>query len=345
MSDMLDRGTSAMTGLLQRWAERHCAAGARIEGVRRMPGHSGISFGFDIVAADGSREGIVMRLPPAGVRIKNSTDVLRLVPLLQAMTAAGIPVPAVRYHGADETWFGVPYLMVERVAGGTLPDVFDMEPGTEPPAELVTDVFRQAVDALVAIHLVDAEELLQQHWAVPMSQQADIDMWIPMLQKLEEQSLLQQGLELRDRLLATAPRSPAPGVVHGDFYSNNWMFDNSRLTAVLDWENSTLGPQMWDLGWLATMYDPECWGPSRTRIMSWTPDVETLLGWYEQSSGWRLDSPDWYRALMCYRLACITPVNLRLHRTGRRVDHVWEVFGEAMPMLFQRARDLLRGSG
>jgi aminoglycoside phosphotransferase (APT) family kinase protein len=335
-----DSDGSSIRGSLERWAHRYYSSEARIEDLRRLPGHSGISFAFDVV--EGSDiDRLVMRIPPAGVRRQNSTDVLRLPPILRTMRAAGIPVPTVRWYGADEQWFGVPYLIVERVAGSTLPDVFDMGSDVPPASEVVTTLFKEAVAALVSIHNVDSSQLAEDRWAVPVSAQEDIDMWIPLLRKADDASLVAQGLDLRQRLSGSVPHSEASGIVHGDFYSNNWMFEGARLTAVLDWENSTLGPRMWDLAWLATIYDPECWGVLRLPNMFWTPGPEALLEWYEQAGGRQPHSPDWYRALMCYRLACITPVNLRLHRSGRRVDPVWEVFGEAIPLLFERARGLL----
>jgi len=335
--------TQAIRASLERWATYHYEPNSRIDALARLPGHSGISYGFDVVSP-GYRDRLVIRVPPAGVRRKNSTDVLRFVPVLQMMTAEDIPVPAVRWYGSDERWFGVPYLIVQRVPGSTLPDVFDSSAPAPPAKPVVIEAFRKAIEILAAIHDVDAHKLIRDRWSVPTSQQADLDMWIPLLRKVDDESLIDEGLQLRQRLMDKAPSVVRGGVVHGDFYSNNWMFDGSELTAVLDWENSTLGPRMWDVGWLATIYDPACWGPMRADNMSWTPSPEKLLEWYEHASGQPLESPDWYRALMCYRLACITPVNLRLHRTGRRVDPIWEVFGEAMPRLFGQARELLKNS-
>ena len=54
---------------------------------------------------------------------------------------------------------------------------------------------------------------------------------------------------LGERLLADPPADPEPGVVHSDFYSNNWIFRDGDLAAVLDWEMVTAGDPVQDLAW------------------------------------------------------------------------------------------------
>jgi aminoglycoside phosphotransferase (APT) family kinase protein len=338
-----DRGAAWFTSRLTAWARDAAGPMAVVRNVVRMSGHSGITYGFELSTGD-SAEQLVLRVPPSGVRRSYSTDVLRLVPLLRHLAAAGVPVPRVRWHGADERFFGVPYLIVERVAGMPLPDIFTVhDPARLPSPERARACFGQAVDALAAIHATPADALRGSGWAQPMSQSEDIDLWLRLLAKSEDDEVIREGYELRRQLHRSRPATAGETVVHGDFYSNNWLFHGGRLTAVLDWENSTLASPMWDLGWLAAMYDPACWGPARAQSLTWAPPPGALLDRYERASGRALVAVGWYQALMCYRLACITPLNLRLHRTGRRVDPAWEVFGEALPYLFQRAHELLGG--
>jgi len=266
---------------------------------------------------------------------------VRLAPVLELAQSGGVPVPAVRWYSDDDIWFGTPYLMVSCVEGSPLPDVF--ESGQHYPArDRVDDIFQQAVEALAAIHRLDPSRLVEQKWAVPASRQEDILQWRGLLQKSEVPEEFRRTEELGQLLLASAPPEVSPRIVHGDFYSNNWMLDGDRLTAVLDWENTTLNDPGWDLGWMSAIYDPECWGPSRAPGMTWHPGPEDFYGWYEQSMGASVVRPHWYHALMCYRLAAITPAKVRLHRTGRRVDEVWEVFAEAIPYQLDKAFRLLQ---
>lgn len=333
-----------MEARLAEWARHHYGPQAGVESVAPMPGNAGISFGFDVIpdAAAGRREPLVIRVPPAGVRRRGNTDVLRQVPLLQALAAAGVPVPAVRWWGDDERWFGVPYLIVERLPGRSLnpfaPDAtfFDLSPSGVAP------IFRQAVDALVATHRLDWRTALA-GWEQPRSLVDEIRAWEPILAKGDDEQWIAAGFELRDALLATRPAEPEPGIIHGDFYPNNWVVDSEgRLRAVVDWEISAIGPSLLDLGWLCMMCDPDSWGPSLRDSSPWAPTVGEIVRLYEEAAGHAVADVAWYRALAGYRLAAITSLNVRLQRTGRRPpDPIWDMMGESFPFRVAQARRLV----
>lgn len=327
---------AASTELLQRWAEEHYGPGAVIEGLQPMPGHGGISFGFDVVAGDG-RDPLVVRVAPPGVQRRGNTDVLRQVPILRAMWAEGVPVAEVKWWSDDERWFGSPFFMVERILGATTFNIW--EPCDPDPAE-VGSVFRQAVDALVAIHAVPWRKHLE-GWSTPLTLEAEVRQWERTLAKAEDPSWIDEGLALRDLLLARMPPEPEPGIIHGDYYTNNWICRDGRLEAIVDWEISAIGPSWLDIGWLAMMYDPESWGPLRRPLMTWGPTAEELVAMYETTAGHPLPHASWYRALAAWRLSSITALQYRLHRSGRRPDPTWEILGEAFLPMVRKARRLL----
>lgn len=328
-----------LTADARAWAKAHYGPSAAVTRIARMPGHSGISYLLTVRTPE-VVDDLVLRVPPFGVRQQANLDVVRFAPVLQLAEANGVPVPSVRWYSRDPRWFGTPYLMVSRVDGAPLPDMFATDQ-SYPERTAVDALFQQAMTALAAIHALDPAQLLADGWAVPVSRADDIAQWTPLLQKSEVPQEVRLTEQLGAELLATAPPSVTPHVVHGDFYSNNWMLHDGRLTAVLDWENATINDPGWDLGWIATLYDPACWGPSRAPTMTWHPGPAELYSWYENAAGSAVRRPNWYQALMCYRLASITPAKVRLHRTGRRVDPIWEVFAEAIPFQLDRAFRLL----
>lgn len=169
----------------------------------------------------------------------------------------------------------------------------------------------------------------------------EIAAWEPVLGKAIDPDCVAQGLDVRDRLLTHRPAEPPPGLFHGDFFSNNWMLEDGRLHAVIDWEISGIGPSLLDLGWVWMWYDSESWGPARQPVMAWAPPAEELVAMYEEAAGRPTEDIRWYRALAGYRFGAITAINVRLHRTGRRPDPVWDVMAESFPYLPERARRLL----
>lgn len=63
------------------------------------------------------------------------------------------------------------------------------------------------------------------------------------------------------------PRAWTPGIMHGDFHVSNVMFrhDEPEIAAIVDWEMTTIGDPLLDLGWMLSLWA----GPD---------DVEDLLG-------------------------------------------------------------------
>jgi aminoglycoside phosphotransferase (APT) family kinase protein len=334
-----DRWPSA----LSRWAEAHYGPHAAVDNVRPMPGNSGISFGFDVIITDdeGRRraDSLVIRLPPPGVARRGNTDVLRQVPLLQALQSEGVPVATVRWWGEEDGFFGVPYLVVDHIPGRSL-SLFDPDPSFDLSPAGVEKLFRQALDALARIHRLDWRSRLPD-WEAPRSIEAEMRAWEPIFAKALDPEWTERGLSLAKALLATAPVEPKPGLFHGDFYANNWMFDGGRLRAVIDWEIAGVGPSLVDLGWVCMMYDPDNWGGDHRAGLAWAPAVPAIVGWYEEAAGHPVPDADWYRAFAGYRFAAITALNVRLHRTGRRPDPTWDVFGASFPSLVDHSFELL----
>ncbi len=64
---------------------------------------------------------------------------------------------------------------------------------------------------------------------------------------------------LAAELVAGVPKEPSGPVVHGDYRLDNVVLDPAdptRVAAVLDWEMSTLGDPLADLGLLLVYWQP-----------------------------------------------------------------------------------------
>ncbi len=322
---------------LERWAGVNYHEGTTITDLRAMPGHAGLSFGFTVADATGVLDRLVTRMPPKGVRRAGNTDVLRQVPLLQALRIAGVPVAEVVWWDADEQWFDVPYFMVRLLPGETYQV---REPAPVFAGVECADVMRAAVEALAEVHRVDHRVALAD-WEPPRDLTAEIDFWTPILAKAAEPEWATMGAQVRELLLARVPADPAVGVFHGDFQTNNVLFDGPRVVAVLDWEISGIGAQLLDLGWLLFMNDADSWadGAGLRRV----PAFEQIVGWYADAVGRRvsLDDVAFFRALAGYRFGVISGLNVMLHRTGKRHDPEWERIALSVPSMFERASALL----
>jgi aminoglycoside phosphotransferase (APT) family kinase protein len=335
-----------LTERLTGWAAEHVGPGARVDEVRAMPGHAGLSFGFTVTSATGDVDRLVMRMPPKGVRRAGNTDVLRQVPLLQALAAHGAPVAPMRWWSDDERWFDVPFFMVGLLPGTTFV-MRDRDARFAAGDGVVRSVFEQAVRALASCHSIDWQRDLA-GWEPVKDLRTEITFWDPILAKAAEPHWRTMGERVRDLLLDRLPTQPRVGLFHGDFQTNNVLFDadasgRPQLVAVLDWEISGLGAQLLDLGWLLMMNDPESWDPAGASALAEVPPFDDIVATYEDASGRGVDAAEvrFHRALSGFRFGAISGLNVMLHRTGKRPDEEWERIALSVPYLFGRAEELL----
>lgn len=323
--------------LLLRWARSVVLPEARVADVAAMPGNSGLSFGFRVLG-DGEQR-LVVRLAPPGVRRSRNTDVLRQVPLLQALHRAGVPVATVRWWTDDENWFGTDAVVQEYIPALPL-HLTDPKLGIHVPPEAMQPLLDRLVDTLVAIHSLPVGTLAG--WEPVRSIETELAFWEKVLVTAEDEEFIRLGTTLRGHLHNRAPTDPRIGLFHGDYQPNNVLFDGQgQVAAVVDWEISGIGPNGMDLGWLSMMCDPSCWHPDYRERMLVVEDPQRLRARYGQTAGRQIDRPDWYQAFACYRFGAIAAFNLRLHRTGRRVDPLYDAMATSIPVLFRRGTDLV----
>lgn len=145
------------------------------------------------------------------------------------------------------------------------------------------------------------------------------------------------------------PRAFEPGIVHGDYQLSNVLFSNgsSEVAAILDWELSTIGDPLLDLGHvLATWPDPQGDRPgSRRQILPWAgfPTADKLVSRYARHTSRDLSNIDWYAVLACYRFAIILEGSYARSSAGLIPDTVGTRLHSAAIRLIARAAGWLNG--
>jgi aminoglycoside phosphotransferase (APT) family kinase protein len=317
---------------LAAFCRAHCGPSARVGSVTAMPGHSGLSVGFEVEGGSGAPRH-VLRMPPDGVRHEGPSDVLRQAAVLGALRGTAVPVAPISWAGDDPGWFGRPYLVTEWLEGSTV----GLESGGELPDGLEAEAAAaQAVAALAALHALDAAALLP-GWAAASAEE-DVLRWDRFADRGADPALVALGPQVRGRLLASVPPGSRIGLRHGDYQWSNLLFDRGRLLAVLDWELASLGPVLHDLGWLCVFSDPEAW--RMEGMWSTTAPPARLAELYAEHGG-DTEALGWHRALAGYSFAIIASFNLMLHRRGKRPDPHYELLAPSIPRLLERALEVL----
>ncbi len=147
------------------------------------------------------------------------------------------------------------------------------------------------------------------------------------------------------------PQSPPATIVHGDFRLGNVMYATAapaRVVAIFDWEMSTIGDPLADLGYLSTFWvsreDPpagffEQHAVTRARGF---PSRAELVARYEQRSGRPLGDLRWYEALALWKIIVFMEGNYRRALAGSVDDPYLTSFGEAIAELAERAEAITR---
>ena len=325
---------------LERLAHAHYGEASQVTGLSGFAGsHGGLTFGFEVRDEHATLlDALVVRLSPVGVRRSGNTDVMRQVPLLRTLAAHGFPVPAIRFHGADDAFFPTAYVIFQRLPGRAF-IVWEPDPGFDLRDSAVAPLWQQAIAALARVHQFDWQQHLPA-WETPTPIENEVARWDAVLEKAAEPDWQKLGARVRESLLACGPPPSPVGLLHGDCQPGNILFDDhGRLTALLDWELSAIGAQLYDLGWLIMIGDQASWHPDWCPVNPMSP--EAMIAEYERVSGRRCDGINWYRALAGYRMAVVTGLFVRLHREGRRPDPAWERMALALPAMYARAQALL----
>jgi aminoglycoside phosphotransferase (APT) family kinase protein len=300
-------------------------------------GHAGYTFGIDLRDRSGLPSRYVLKVAPTGVRRSGSTDIFRQAALLDALHEAGLPVPEVRWSSAGEEELGAPFIVMARLAGRSYiiwePDpVFASTPASLP------HMWVEGASALARIHRIDHRSVLE-GWEEPTSLAAELDRWSALIRHSEDPIWVEMLDELSARLRLSMPCDAPVGLIHGDFQPGNILFAGGKMRGIIDWDLAAIGPQGMDMGWYLMMADADNWDAA-WRPIGVAPRADIIAA-YAEAGGPALDDLKWHQAFAQFRLGAIAGLNLKLHRTARRVDPTWERFAMSIPSLLRSGLALL----
>jgi len=240
--------------------------------------------------------------------------------------ASDPPLPTLTIVGDDAEVIGAPFYLMTFVEGTVYSDADAVEGLTEAQALAATD---ELIDVLAHLHGADYEAIGLGDLGRPEGfLERQIGRWKKQWEAAKQRAPPAID-EVARRLERSVPAQTGKGIVHGDYSFNNTMWSNedpTRMVSVLDWEMSTLGDPLTDLGMVSVYWDRAgeiMWrsrSPQPHRMNPGFPGSDHLLARYEQTSGTSVHDIDVYRVLAVYKLAGIAEGALARIRATRPDD-------------------------
>jgi aminoglycoside phosphotransferase (APT) family kinase protein len=299
---------------------------------------------------------LVVRRPPPGETADTAHDVLREYRVVDALQGTDVPVPETVAACEDPSVIGSEFYVMERLLGDVLrfsePDRF----GT---AEYRRAVGEELVDTLAAIHTVDHEAVGLADFGNPEGfTRRQVERWTDQIEwAFEETTAEREVPQLRDVgewLADNAPDEHDHALVHGDYKLDNVVFGLGvppELTGVLDWEMSTLGDPLCDLGWLLFFWPDE--SDSVPTIMQTVAPVflanddyhtrAELVDRYEERAGVEVTDQRFYRVLAVYKMAALGEMFYARYLMGNSDSTFYAMMEDGVPALAEQAVEILAG--
>lgn len=286
---------------------------------------------------------LIVRRPPLGELLPSAHDMSREYRVLGALAATPVPVPEVLRFCADPEVLGRPFYVMAEVPGIILRSVEDAAALTSSERASGTESF---IRVLAELHTLDPAEVGLSDYGRPDSYcSRQIRRWGEQWRRSKTRPLADMDI-LLDGLADAVPTSPRDSIVHGDYRLDNIILDPSSgfsVAAVLDWELSTLGDPLADLGMTLTYWhDPGDSERAEIPIAAGItahdgfPTGRELAQRYAELTGIDLSNMSFYLAFGAMKLAVILEgVNAR-YLGGQTVGNGYDKAGQAVPVLVAR---------
>lgn len=301
----------------------------------------------------GDRE-LVLRKPPAGATSESAHDVLREYRVMDALQKTAVPLPETVLACEDESVLGSEFYLMERLDGDVIRDT---EPERFGEPSFRRRLGDELVDSLAAIHTAEYEVLGLDDLGQPAGfTDRQVDLWRRQLdwalERTDRGAELSTLLTSHEWLQEHCPASHRHTLVHGDYKLDNVMFRQGvppEIVGVFDWEMSTLGDPLTDLGWfLVHWHDQADPNPVLTQVC---PPFLARAGYrsrtelverYERESGIEFTNERFYRALGVFKEAAACEVFYARYLDGSENPYHAEM-GAKVPDIAARLERIIKG--
>jgi aminoglycoside phosphotransferase (APT) family kinase protein len=275
---------------------------------------------------------------------------IREARVLGALKGSGVPHPELYGACDDQSVIGASFYVMAPLEGfspiGPLPGRYATE------RRWRAAMGEEFVRAAAALASVDYKAVGLEDYGKPVDWHGrQVDRWRSQLEGYRElpgyDGHALPGVDAVGKWLSDhVPADGRIGVIHGDFQFPNVMFSHDRpvINGLIDWELSTLGDPLLDLGWTLSSWwedgDPEGKEPMVSPWDGFLPRAE-LVRMYGELSGRDMGAMPWFLVLACYKLGCILEGTYARSKAGQASVDIGNRLHAYALWLFAKAQQVI----
>ncbi len=310
-----------------------------------------------VLTLDRGDRPMVMRRPPAVPPPGAEKGVLREARILTALNATDVPHPVCHGSCADDGVVGAPFYVMDKVEGWA-PNLRDERIHNEPPFDRMPYEYGipfAIVDGLIALANVDHEAIGLDDYGKPGPfLQRQVDRWAGQLASYKERygyegRELPGYAETEEWLRANVLPNERRGIIHGDVGTPNMMFRHgppARLAAMIDWELSTIGDPMIDMGWftggMRDEDEPDKTFPTALNNPAHFPTRQELGRYYCAGTGRDIRDFDYFSILAKFKSGCLLEYKVAQAEAGILPKETGRFFAKIVLNCFEDTAKMVR---
>ncbi|MDG2003368.1 MAG: phosphotransferase family protein [Novosphingobium sp.] len=311
-----------------------------------------------VLSVDRGEGPMVLRRPPAVPPPGAERGVLREARVLTALNQTDVPHPEAYGSCEDPDVIGMRFYIMEMIQGWA-PNIRDEVIHYEEPFDRMPyqyGIAHAIVGGLIQLANVDYKAIGLEGYGKPDNfLERQVDRWSSQLKSYPErykgyEARTLEGYDVVEKWLRDNVRATKhPGILHGDVGTPNMMFKfgpPARLAAMIDWELSTVGDPMIDMGWFCGgMHDerfPELSQKTGLHNPDFMPTKQEMGRYYCAGTGRDIAEFDYYLVLAGFKSGCILEYKVAQAEAGQLPKDVGRWFSEMVESNFKKNAEFVR---
>ena len=294
-----------------------------------------------------NKQSVILRTAPRGVTVKSAHDMSREFNVLKKLDNTFKYAPKPLLLCEDIKVIGRPFYIMEKVDGYIPRKEF----GFEASSEEARKICKELIDVHVAMHEIDIQETGLISIGEPRGYiRRQVDGWNKRYIAAKTNNSL-AATSLMNWLEDNIPEDNIHSLIHNDYKLDNVVLsptDPTKIIAVLDWEMTTVGSPLMDLGcslayWIEKDDPPEL---QAIRMMPTHLDGmmtrNEIVDYYASKRKMKIDDFNYYYVFGLFRLAAIVQQIYKRYDQGNTTNPAFASFGQIANILINQASSKIK---